>query len=148
MARRRELKNVASGFLSSFVSRNNDIDGYWGLGMLCSYARKNRFETVELNLLSGKSTPSSSDTDRASLQYAQSFSRRLVSYRIPVEWITKAIMQITFKNAGRYSLSMPMYRFNCILTICDDMENSRSVALSGYCREHNAALESRSTRVK
>jgi hypothetical protein len=27
-------KNVAQGIISHFISRNNDIDGYWGIGVL------------------------------------------------------------------------------------------------------------------
>ena len=34
MARRRHLKGVAAGLIGSFLSRNNDVDGWWALGLL------------------------------------------------------------------------------------------------------------------
>lgn len=39
MPRRSELNGVASDIVRSFVSRNNDLRGYWALGMLCVYAK-------------------------------------------------------------------------------------------------------------
>ena len=30
----KKLKNMAYGIAESFISRNNDIDGYWALGVI------------------------------------------------------------------------------------------------------------------
>jgi len=29
----RELRNLAHGLAGTFISRNNDVSGYWGIGM-------------------------------------------------------------------------------------------------------------------
>jgi hypothetical protein len=34
MARRKELIGIANGILGSFKSRNNELDGYWSIGVL------------------------------------------------------------------------------------------------------------------
>ena len=39
MAKSKELKNIASGLYGSFISRNNDVRGYWGVGKLCLAAQ-------------------------------------------------------------------------------------------------------------
>lgn len=46
MTRRGELKDVALGVLGSFVSRNNDVDGYWCLGLLRALADAQRVSTA------------------------------------------------------------------------------------------------------
>jgi hypothetical protein len=52
MAGRKQLKNLANGLLGTFVSRNNDINGYWGLGLLRLYAAQRSLQTVSIDLLS------------------------------------------------------------------------------------------------
>jgi len=34
MRKRHALKGVAYGLVDTFVSRNNDVSGYWGIGQL------------------------------------------------------------------------------------------------------------------
>jgi hypothetical protein len=46
------LKGVAHGLLGTFVSRYNDIDGYWGLGVLRKLASENATRMIEIDLLS------------------------------------------------------------------------------------------------
>ena len=50
-ARRKELKNIAGGIVGSFISRNNDIDGYWGLGILYRFANQRQVDMIQLDLL-------------------------------------------------------------------------------------------------
>ncbi|MBK5143506.1 hypothetical protein I2494_07205 [Budviciaceae bacterium BWR-B9] len=35
--KRKRLKVVAGNVLDYFISRNNDISGYWAMGVLCMY---------------------------------------------------------------------------------------------------------------
>jgi hypothetical protein len=52
---RSRLKHGASGLLARFISRNNDYQGFWTLGVLYSIARAAPWR-VELNLISGMPT--------------------------------------------------------------------------------------------
>lgn len=54
MARRKELGNIAQGIVSSFVSRNNDYDGYWELAKLYDLSKDSDGGEVSIDLL-GKS---------------------------------------------------------------------------------------------
>src|ERR1700744_4890326 len=38
--KRGELNSLAYSLCAYLCSRNNDIDGYWGIGMLCAAARR------------------------------------------------------------------------------------------------------------
>jgi hypothetical protein len=51
MAGIKALKNIAHGLLGTFVSRYNDIDGYWGLGILRLFAEQNHLTAITLDLL-------------------------------------------------------------------------------------------------
>ena len=45
------LQGIVNGLLSTFVSRNNDIGGYWGLGVLRKLAESNGLDQIEIDLL-------------------------------------------------------------------------------------------------
>ena len=51
MARRKQLKGIAHGLLGTFISRYNDIDGYWGLGVLRRCASNNNLSKIIIDLL-------------------------------------------------------------------------------------------------
>jgi len=60
MVRRKILNGVAAGLASSFVSRNNDIDGSWGMGKLYLVAASgdDGSRTVVLDLIAPDALPS------------------------------------------------------------------------------------------
>jgi hypothetical protein len=53
----KNLKGIAGGILGSFLSRNNDLDGYWGMGILRLLAQEHGVEMVYLDLLAGTCMP-------------------------------------------------------------------------------------------
>lgn len=46
------LQGIAHGLLGTFESRNNEISGYWGLGVLRKLAESNGVDKLEIDLLS------------------------------------------------------------------------------------------------
>ena len=57
MPRRRELKDLAAGIALKFISRNNDLRGYWALGILFKDLSEIGATCLSLNLTARKSTP-------------------------------------------------------------------------------------------
>ena len=57
MAKRAELWQIARGVLTSFASRNNDISGYWGIGVLAQLAQEQERIQIELQLRPLQSVP-------------------------------------------------------------------------------------------
>ena len=53
MARRKELQGICNDLLDSFVSRYNDLDGYWALGKFQSYLQSNARGKLRFSLGSG-----------------------------------------------------------------------------------------------
>ncbi|WP_378178258.1 hypothetical protein [Aquimarina sp. SS2-1] len=61
MGKRKLFKNIANGVLGSFVSRNNDVQGYWGIGKLYSLMiNKDKYE-VEIDLINLTILPNKSE---------------------------------------------------------------------------------------
>ncbi len=50
MAGCKKLKNIAHGLLGTFLSRNNDIGGYWGIGVLKQYAIRHDLAEIIFDL--------------------------------------------------------------------------------------------------
>ena len=61
MSRKSTLKNILNGLLSSFVSRNNDVNGYWGIGKLYSLMINKQVHKVEIDLMNNTIIPYSTD---------------------------------------------------------------------------------------
>ena len=57
MPRRKEIKGIAAGFVSHFISRINDINGYWAMGILHKYALNNLSTSVEIDVLTHVISP-------------------------------------------------------------------------------------------
>ena len=55
MARRRELKSIASGIAAHCVSRNNDIGGYWAMGIIYGIANERGVDSVSVDIMSDES---------------------------------------------------------------------------------------------
>lgn len=56
MIARRKFNHITAGLLSKFLTRYNDIDGYWALGVLYTEAR-GFGSRVEIDMLHGRAQP-------------------------------------------------------------------------------------------
>ena len=147
MARRNAFKGIVNDVASSFVSRKNDVGGYWGIGMLHSLARDNSTSKVRIDL---------SEASCAALPVFASLIRR---YRSMIEG-QAAAKDLRFQASSiEIEFDLPRDRsgadfcmgdetpFRCSLTIVDDRGKAWSHIISGCSRPHDPALESRSSRV-
>ena len=53
MPRRQGLRRLTNDVLFSFVSRNNDVDGYWALGKLRAHAEASAVTVLSIDLFGG-----------------------------------------------------------------------------------------------
>ena len=148
MARRKELKNIASGLYGSFTSRNNDVSGYWGIGKLCLHAQQNFTETVRLDLLSESIIPASAEFSKLAAGYHLFLQRHLSARAIPAHWMVSAIIELDFKPEhplGKHiTISTWGNLFKLTVTIADDMQNNHVIFGYSYCAPHNPGKESKS----
>ena len=52
--KRREMNSVARSLCQYLCSRNNDISGYWGIGMLCLASKQNCLKQMSFKIWPGK----------------------------------------------------------------------------------------------
>jgi len=148
MARRRELKNIVSGVLGSFISRNNDVGGYWGIGKLCLLAQDRGAGAVRLDLLSKTTTPESAEFFKLLDGYYSILQKHLAARNIPGTWVTSAIIELEFSPEDRPKKQVPIFTwgglFRISAFIMDDRGKKHMVSTFGYCAPHNPRKEHQS----
>ncbi|PHS13773.1 MAG: hypothetical protein COA78_06700 [Blastopirellula sp.] len=127
MARRKELKNIAAGIVGSFISRNNDIDGYWGIGKLYSFAKLKQVEMVQLDLLNLTITPASKKFVSLVNLWNSKLTNHLERRDIPSSWIQSVIVTAKFNEEydQMYHLWRSVPGDNCICTCEIKVDNGR-----------------------
>jgi hypothetical protein len=146
----KHLMNIASGLCGSFASRNNDLDGYWAIGKLRSLAEQYGRTTVLLDVLTLSIRPSSSEFAPVLARYRHLLAKLADLSQIRLEEITAARITLDFAPPPwpRISYYKPQWgdQFTLTVTINADDRSAGIVRHAGYCRSHEPARESRSTR--
>ena len=147
MARRKELKNIASGLLGSFISRNNDVAGYWGIGQLSLLAHQHSAHTVHIDLLASLISPPSPLFSKLVSGYSHILYRHLSARGIPSSWLSSAIIELNL-NPEPPPKHVPIATwgslFKLTVAITDDKSVQHAVSGFGYCAPHSPKKESRS----
>ncbi|MEM7430484.1 MAG: hypothetical protein AAF351_00965 [Pseudomonadota bacterium] len=145
MARRKELANVVHGLYGSFISRNNDVDGYWGIGKLCAFASEAESGTVRIDLFSKTCEPATSEFQ----QLIEYYWSKLLSYP-PSRFAVAAKIDINFEPPRPEEKRVPINTwgslFELTVTITDDKGRAYSRSGHGRCAPHDPKLESRRSR--
>jgi hypothetical protein len=148
MARRKEFKNIANGLICSFVSRNNDVYGYWGIGKLYSHMLKSKTMTIEINILDIAISPNNNEF----MILINSFYKRLISQiqsrKLNINFLKSAKIVLNgYTNDSKSSLGQfAPNRLHCSFIITDDLNKNYIVEKDVWCREHNPNRELKSTR--
>ena len=144
--RRRTLKNIAYAIANRFLSRNNDINGYWALGICYAAAEAQGTDTVQLDLLDETTTPEFPESDRVVQQFSDYLFMRTY-LNVLYGHVTVAKIDVQF-NLPPTPLD---YRhqntwgepFVCSVTIIDDLNVKRTATLRGWCGKHDPVRERR-----
>ncbi len=150
MPRRKQLRAIASGIASSFSSRNNDVDGYWGLGIFYKEAIGSGSNTFSLNLITGESTPAFKYSRRVASPYYEFLLQQMKKLGFEELQVTDAVVEVEF-NASPTKRQV-MFKatwgeaFVCKVSLTDDKNRVWSSEFRGWCGQHNPIKESRSTR--
>ena len=150
MAGTKALKNIAHGLLGTFISRYNDIGGYWGLGVLRPFAEENKLPEITLDLLDesthlpvGSPIRVSQDSYREWLVNARSSrgvaDRKLEKAEINIRFATFE----EFPDVMRDTRGLP---YVCTVTIVVEDGPTYSASKLGVCERHDPKRDRRSTR--
>jgi hypothetical protein len=147
---RRELLDVAAAVAGSFVSRNNDVNGYWGIGVLRSYADRNRIRSLRFDILEGAPEPRSDPPALVADAYRRVLARQLAIRKISPDIVTKAEVVLTFDPDAPNTSSAPTYGapFSCTVRLTDHLGREFEGIRIGCCAPHNPGRELQSARAK
>ncbi len=147
MARRKELGSIASGIIGSFNSRNNDVDGYWGVGKLCSFAYEQLTQVVQIEILSEVINPKTEQFNSLLIHYQNILKSHLAKRNIPIKWLKNVTITISFNqpfqnkyHLWRTACGKP---YICVCEITDDNGRVHSAIAGGNCFPHNPSKELR-----
>jgi hypothetical protein len=145
MPRRRELRGAAHGLLGAFVSRNNDVAGYWALGKLYKHAKATSVDEVRVDLVKSTIMPPNAQFAGMIEFFNQMLASQLEARGLPSDWLTAAEIAVRF--TGQKDANQPGDTFECSVTLTDDRRRPHQARASGACWVHSAFRESKSTRV-
>jgi hypothetical protein len=138
---RKQLKGAAGSLLGTFCSRNNDLDGYWGVGVIYDEAN---VDAVEIDLLAGTSKPPMRCAATLCERYRLYFSRVLKAYGLADSDVTGVKISLFFNQATVVASSPPPFRG--LVAVTDDRGRVRYAETVGRCRRHDPSREMRSVR--
>lgn len=150
MPRRKELKGIASGIASRFASRNNDVDGYWAMGILYKLAYERDGNQFVLNLMTNESSPPFKHAQKVAEPFFDFLQRQLLKKGFEEHQITKAIIELEFNVAP--TKRQIIYKqtwgepFVCRVSITDDLNKKHVYEERGWCGLHDPHKEHRSIR--
>ncbi|WP_417442066.1 hypothetical protein [Idiomarina sp.] len=151
MPRRKELKNIAQGVVSSFVSRNNDFDGYWELAKLYDLAENNSGAKVSIDLIQSNICPPSEAFEPLVIMWRSKFLKMLNSRSIPLYWVSSAVVHANFDveyAAKLHKLGMYGEPCTCECEIVTDSGIKYTESAGTRCMPFSRAWFQRSTRRK
>lgn len=150
MPRRKELKNIATGMCGWFISRNHDVDGYWGMGKLASLAQRRGVRTIRLDLVNNSINLPNLIYTKEIVSYRLKMNNQLAAMGIPEDWLLATIIEIDFVSPTPEKKYIPITTwgrlFKVTIQITDDRNKLYNVCAYGYCGPHDPDKETNSRR--
>ena len=141
MANIKRLRNVAAGLLSSFISRNNDVERAWALGMLYNEAADGG---MRLDLLAWQASTPGPAGHTVACNYGEMLRRALHREGIDRAELSAALVELRFDTAVR-----PVYYhsggepFDCSITLRTRDGQVVARQAHGRCWRHQPYVFSR-----
>ncbi len=149
MARRRELYGIGIDWLNAFVSRNNDVDGYWGIAMLRESMHKHKIETLQIDVSKPSIEVDDQLFENMLLSYWELWRTLIVNRGLRLGYVKASQLTITSKQLENLLIdSKEPLEMICQLDITSDLKTHYQIKQSILCRRHNRNTDIRSGRIK
>jgi hypothetical protein len=145
--RHAEQRDLTFAVLDSFVSRNNDLDGFWAIGLLCAAADAAGVQTLTLDLLAGTCAPDCAVGARVARAYGEFLRRQLEKRELEPDSVARLHVWLRFHAVDTLLRGGPDARygepFECMIAL--ELHDGYVVDGSrlGRCRPHDPQRESR-----
>ncbi|MFC3058039.1 hypothetical protein [Paenirhodobacter populi] len=90
MARRIEFQSIVHDGLAAFISRNNDLNGYWALGQLRNWIEDEGAALLVIPLVDDRFSDQKAQISPLSQRFAKTLQFLMESKNMPSEWIQDA----------------------------------------------------------
>jgi len=140
MSRRGILKGIAAALVGTFVSRNNDIEGYWGLGVLRLFAERTNLSQITIDVLHKSPNLSFESPIRISEEtYRQWFRNVLFNANINASDIQEANIYLRFSTFDEFPKIIRDTRGEPYVCTVNISHNSKIISVSriGVCAAHD-----------
>jgi hypothetical protein len=152
MTPRKTLRGVALGLLGFFVSRNNDVGGYWGMGKLYALARAAHDMSARIDVLTGQTTPEHAEFNELAAQLQMRLRNHMDALGLPHDRLSRAAVTVRFgtdpNTAIRFETAPHGDPFTCAVELVDDLGVAYVESTGGRCLPHLPERESRSARIE
>jgi len=131
--KRREMNSLANSLCAYLCSRNNDIAGYWGIGMLCAVAKKEKKRKFSFKIRPGQLL----SIDGYEISESKDVTEKLVKHRLDsIEG------RLSFFEDGRYPHGAEKY--TCGIAIAITQAGRTGLSMSHVeCWPHDSSRELR-----
>jgi hypothetical protein len=146
MSTRRNFRGIAYGLLGSFVSRNNDVGGYWAIGKLYLFTALCGSQEIRINLRNGHIVPPKSEFLRMSRKYSRLLFEHMERLGLPDTYLKIASIELKLPSNESQANPAGAHRLFCVVRITDDRDRTYVCEESVWCRKHNPEQEQKSTR--
>jgi len=148
----RAFKNVSGGLVGTFISRNNDYEGYWALGKLKSLVSKSNQKNINVSIKPLEPSSSEPIIHDLSVRYRSVLDRMVERVGRTDTDVSNASIQIRFSltESESHLVKAPMrgHPFCAEVTIVDRRGKAYSQRRYSICDYHDPLRESRSGRAE
>lgn len=146
--RRTALMGLTAWMRDTFMSRNNDFEGYWVPGQLYRAVENFPEKKFVVDFLDGAFAPDTDITQKISRKYPDFLWRMLNRQGIPAVWIQSATVTCVFgvekPGDDRKDWSGgPGGFYDCVAEIVDNRGRAYRMAREGWCWPHDPKREYR-----
>jgi len=141
----RKLKNIISGLLNSFISRNSDVNGYWSIGKLYSHMLNNNGSKISIDLLEKRITPIHTDFEDLIHQYNKIFKDKVRHKDLDLDKILNVKILLEKKHKV-YNNPHELIPLICSIKCVCENRKILFYKVEFYSRSHNPKLEHKSCR--
>jgi hypothetical protein len=153
MGKHADFKDIVHGLAYGFISRNNDLDGYWAPGKLHALARARGERALNLTLWPPATRTQADPVSILEARYRTWIEGALRRRQLDPRHLQSAMLGLAFDRGdlaeqaqARGLIGAPP--LVCRVTLTDDRGKVYQCEALAMCRPHDPARESRSVRVQ
>ncbi|MGA0615864.1 hypothetical protein [Paracoccus sp. KR1-242] len=106
MARHIELLGISHDILSVFISRNNDLHGYWALGQLRNTMECRRADRMVMALTGENHVQQDPECLGLSERYSTMLRKHVSSRQLKQDWVQHARLTVEMVASGQMQCSL------------------------------------------